>query len=166
MTSLLLLAAVGLQPGDVVAPFEPLHVSGPFKGVRQCPVCEWSLCPLVFIWNNGGDPKAVREIAAAAGELAAGTRTKVLVIDANANAKDKESEARLTSWSKEWNLSNVYMMVRCADIKSVLKNYKLQDLKGWKTVVYTATDRKVQKAFVDPKPTDLGSIKDAISAIR
>jgi len=157
---------VGLKVGQMVSPFEPMHVSGPFKGIRQCPVCEWGALPMVFIWNNGGDPVFLEKAAQSVQQNVAGTKIKAFFVDANASGNDKSTINALTDWSTKWSTPNVYFMVRNADLKVTLKNYALQDLKAWKTAIYTVQDRKVTQAWIDAKEDALTEVAKAIQALK
>lgn len=45
----------GLQPGEEVAAWNPVHVAGPDKGTRACPVCTYLEKPAVVIFTRDGD---------------------------------------------------------------------------------------------------------------
>jgi protocatechuate 3,4-dioxygenase beta subunit len=48
----------GLQPGEEVAAWNPIHVGGPDKGTRACPVCTYLEKPAVVVFTRDGDNAA------------------------------------------------------------------------------------------------------------
>jgi protocatechuate 3,4-dioxygenase beta subunit len=56
LPALTLVAALvsGLQPGDAVPSWEPVHVAGPDAGTRACPVCTYGARPMVLIITKDG----------------------------------------------------------------------------------------------------------------
>jgi hypothetical protein len=44
----------GLQPGEEVAAWNPIHVAGPDKGTNACPVCTYLDKPVVLIFTKDG----------------------------------------------------------------------------------------------------------------
>ena len=44
----------GLQPGDDIVPWNPIHVAGPNRGTNACPVCTYEARPAVVIFSKGG----------------------------------------------------------------------------------------------------------------
>lgn len=165
----LLLAAApspaGLQVGDSVASFEPYHVSGPYAGTNQCPVCEWGLLPMVFVWVDSGRPAANLEAVSKLVEAEVASSKvpiKAFVVDANAANKDKDSIMALTQWSSAWATPHVYFMSRPTKLKKALKDYKLEGRKDWNLIVLTVKSRKVTAAFVDPNEAAMPAVQSAI----
>ncbi|MBS1705820.1 MAG: hypothetical protein JST40_08095 [Armatimonadetes bacterium] len=158
---------IGLQKGAAVAPFEPYHVSGPYKGTNQCPVCEWGMLPMVMVWTDLGqkDSDLQKVVQAVDAEIKASKSVvKGLLIDANLANKDEVSQKGLEALSGSWQVPNVFMLSRCSKLKDCVKNYKLTD-KGWKTIVYTIKNRHVTEAFVNPTAESLEGIQQAIRSI-
>lgn len=157
----------GLEVGEAVSPFEPYWVSGPYEKTRQCPVCEYGALPLVIVWSQFKQPKALEPVLKTVNDtvaLAPGGRQKAFAVDLNAAASDAKSRAGLAKYSKEWNLPKVFFMSRLGTKKAVLDDYKLNPFSGWETIVYVAKNRLVTAKFVDPKPADLPAIAEAIKA--
>jgi polyisoprenoid-binding protein YceI len=48
----------GLQRGEEVAAWNPIHVAGPDKGTRACPVCTYLERPAVVVFTRDGDNAA------------------------------------------------------------------------------------------------------------
>ncbi len=44
----------GLQKGDDIVPWNPIHVAGPNKGTNACPVCTYLAKPAVVIFTKDG----------------------------------------------------------------------------------------------------------------
>jgi protocatechuate 3,4-dioxygenase beta subunit len=44
----------GLQAGDDIVPWNPIHVAGPDKGTNACPVCTYEARPAVVIFTRDG----------------------------------------------------------------------------------------------------------------
>jgi protocatechuate 3,4-dioxygenase beta subunit len=52
----------GLQLGDEVAAWNPIHVGGPDKGTRACPVCTYLEKPAVVVFTrDGGNAAALAQ---------------------------------------------------------------------------------------------------------
>lgn len=54
---------VGMAPGDMVAAWEPIHVTGPEAGTRNCPVCTHLEDPVVLVfakWNRNTESLAIQ----------------------------------------------------------------------------------------------------------
>ena len=157
----------GLEVGESVSPFEPYWVSGPYEKTRQCPVCEYGALPLVIVWSQFKDAKALAPVLKTVNDtvaLAPGGRQKAFVVDLNASASDAKSRANLAKLANEWALPKVFFLSRLGSTKAVLNDYKLSPFAAWETIVYVAKDRAVTAKFVDPKPGDLATIADAIKA--
>ena len=75
----------GLQRGEEVAAWNPIHVAGPDKGTRACPVCTYLEKPAIVIFMRDGDNAAALaeqlERLVAANE-AKGLKGFVIVLDA------------------------------------------------------------------------------------
>lgn len=157
--------ALGLAVEDRVSPFEPYHVSGPYKDTTMCPVCEWGLGPMVIIWTQGKSPsdleRTVRVVDRAVGAAPKGS-VKAIVVDANFKGNDKESRKRMAAWAEAWKTPNVYFMCRETKAKAVLKDYKLGTAKGWDTFLTTSKNVRVTARFLDPKESDGQKITEAI----
>jgi hypothetical protein len=159
---------IGLRVGGYVPPFEPVHVTGPYKGTRMCPVCEWSTSPMVFVWVNGADEGRVRPIVAAvqAAVVEAGEgRVRAFLIDANAEGKDSETANRLEAWSESWATSEVYAMYRPSSLQTTLRNYRLDALDRWRVIAQTVRKRRVVASWPDPRAEDLPAIREAVLAL-
>jgi protocatechuate 3,4-dioxygenase beta subunit len=48
----------GLQRGEEVAAWNPIHVAGPDKGTRACPVCTYLEKPAIVVFTRDGDNAA------------------------------------------------------------------------------------------------------------
>jgi len=75
----------GLQPGEEVAAWNPVHVAGPDKGTRACPVCTYLEKPAVVVFTRDGDNAAA--LAEQLEKLVAANENKdlkgfVIVLDA------------------------------------------------------------------------------------
>lgn len=170
LTSLLLALAEkpGLKVGDFVSPFEPMHVTGPYAGVRQCPVCEWMMLPMVFIWSNQASAEELKPWVAAAQEEVGKigpSKVKAFFVDANAAGQDR---ARL-DWVKkafgEFKTPDVYAMVRLKSMPKSVADYKLKPFADWKVQVYTAKNRRVESIWINPKTGDLDAFRAAIQKL-
>lgn len=164
----LALAAIGLNVGDTVSPFEPYHVTGPYAETNQCPVCEWGGLPLVFIWTNSTESASnIKGITQAVDSAMKNLQkpAKAFLVDANLDSKDKDSVSRLKGWASDWKTDRVYFLSRPGKLETPLKDYKLEKGSKWKTVIYIAKNRKVTNVFIDPTEKELPAISNAVLAI-
>jgi hypothetical protein len=161
---LTLVAAPGLAVGDSVAAFEPYWVTGEYEGTNQCPVCEYTIKPMVYIWTHGKGPANLGEIVRTIDKVDSAQEPDALrsfLVDANLENDDKASVSRLTGWAKDWKAESVWFLSRPTKLKVCLKNYKLESAKGWNSVVYFVKGRKVQEVFIDPSTEDLPKLENA-----
>jgi len=170
LTSLLLALAEkpGLKVGDFVSPFEPMHVTGPYAGVRQCPVCEWMMLPMVFIWSNQVSVAELKPWVAAAQEEVSkigSSKVKAFFIDLNAAGQDQARVGWVKKAFAELNAPDVYAMVRLKSLSKSLKDYKLKPFSEWKIQVYTAKNRRVESVWINPKTGDLEAFRAAIQKL-
>lgn len=168
MSALIAAAVVGLQVGDFVSPFEPYHVTGPYADTNQCPVCEWGLLPLVFVWTRDETGSAeLKAVVKTVNQALSGAafNAKGFLVDANLSGNNSASKRRLKKWSSDWKTESVYFLSRPANLDTALKDYKLGAAEKWTTVVYLVKDRKVTAALVDPVQSDLSSISSGIASL-
>ncbi|HWG43454.1 MAG TPA: hypothetical protein VN688_11765 [Gemmataceae bacterium] len=90
----------GLQRGEEVAAWNPIHVAGPDKGTRACPVCTYLEKPAVVVFTRDGDNAAAlaeqleKLVAAHQGDNLKGF---VIVLDATPDKLAKmATERRIT----------------------------------------------------------------------
>jgi hypothetical protein len=160
--------SVGLQVGDFVSPFEPYHVTGPYAETRMCPVCEWAMLPMVFIWSNGAEPSTLSSVVGTvqkAVQSVPNKKVKAFFVDVNAEGKDAASRDRVATWAKAWNAPDVYAMSRLGSMKASLKDYKIDDLKSWTIQIYTVRNRRVVSTFDPDKAGELARLSEAIASL-
>ncbi len=174
MTSLLaagLIAALpapGLAVGDSVSPFEPYWINGDYADTNMCPVCEYTIQPMVYVWTHGNGAKTLQKIVTTIDAIDAAAPEESLhtfLVEANQEANDKASIARLRGWVDAWKPQAMAFLSRPVKLKVLMKNYKLEEHERWKTVVYVVKGRKVTQTFVDPSEEALPEISAAINAI-
>lgn len=128
----------GLQRGEDVAAWNPIHVAGPDKGTRACPVCTYLEKPAVVAFTRDGDNAAA--LAEQLEKLVAANERKnlkgfVIVIDAVPDKLAKmAADKRITKVgvcypdprTKDKDLGELYKIhPRAQNTIIIYRNYKV-----------------------------------------
>ncbi len=145
----------GLRPGESVSAWEPIHVAGPHKGTKTCPVCTYLDAPLLLVFAR--DELAAKSILKPLEEMAVTHSTGklhvlLLVVDG--------SDAELQAIAADQKLKYV-MLCRPDPAKKEkqLKAYKIDP--SVENTVMLYQNYVVKKTWVGLKPADLHVLKDA-----
>lgn len=151
LAATVLLAGCGLKPGASFAPFEPWHVTGPYQRTNQCPVCEYTMLPMVFVWTDPDDaaiPATGATLQAKVDQYGK-ANIKTFILDLNRSGDDKKSRAKLGAMAKTWKFPQVWLLSRPTKLKAVLKDHALTPWTEYKSITYLVRNRKVQTSFVN-----------------
>jgi protocatechuate 3,4-dioxygenase, beta subunit len=87
--------ASGLQPGEEVSAWEPVHVAGPHAGTKTCPVCTYLEAPMLLAFAR--DIPAAAELAGPLEAIAkthAGAKLKVILVVETGSSEELQKLAR------------------------------------------------------------------------
>lgn len=168
----------GVEIGQSLTAFTPVHVTGADKGTTTCPVCKYGIRPAVQVWVNTDDEK---NIAAIARTLESATRKnksrefKAFVVFMNPS-KEKPAlvSSQLTKLAETNHLKNVALtyLKNPSDPANfgqpgdpVVKRYQINPDKKVKNTVFVYTQGKVVSKFVNLVADD-GGAQTLASAIQ
>jgi hypothetical protein len=149
----------GLQPGDQVEPWNPLHVSGPDRGTNICPVCTYLEKPVVVVFAKNSPNTAgllPRLEALARNYQKAGLRVVVAITDAGSDRVKELAAAR--------NLVDVslcYLSEKTGPKE--LKSYRIDPNADNTAMVYK--DYTVTATFVNLAAKDSERLMDAVKKL-
>ena len=92
----------GLQRGDEVSAFEPVHLTGPETGTRNCPVCTHLEKPVVLVfckWNKNAEDLAFELDQLVQDNMEHGLKTFMIVTEGN--------DESIQQFSQNFTLMNV-----------------------------------------------------------
>lgn len=151
--------ASGLRVGDVVESWHPIHVAGPDKGTRACPICNYPEYPAVIIFANDGE-----NTAALLSEM------EQLLADPNHDDLKIFFVVMDTPRSKLEQLATDLTVSRVAvceidpeSKEKVFADYQIDASKGNTVMVYQ--NFKVHANFVDLSAADLADFKQAVATM-
>jgi hypothetical protein len=150
----------GLQKGDDIESWNPIHVAGPNKGTNACPVCTYLALPAVVIFAKDND-----QLPILAGDLQN-------LIDQNKERKLKGFLIALNSTPQQ-----LQQLAEARNIKSIglcypdpvtrdhdLKLYKINPAARNTILLYK--DYKIAANFVDLDPADFQPVISAVSDLK
>lgn len=144
---------IGLPVGSSFAAFEPYWLTGPYAGTNQCPVCEYTFLPMVFVYVKQPSDQLIsvaKGLQEAVNKVGA-TKLKAFIVDANLAGKDKESIAAFEPYAKKAETANVWWLSRPKKLTATLKNHGLDGTADWSSIAYFVRGRKVQ-VVISAKP--------------
>lgn len=147
--------ASGLQPGDEVSAWEPIHEAGPHAGTKACPVCTYLDAPVLIAFAKEiaeakklGKPLETIAAAHAKGKL----KVVLVVVDG--------TEGDLRKLAKDELLKTLMLCRPDPDRKAKqLKSYKVDPEVS--NTVYLYEDYKVTKTWAKRTPVVADELKTA-----
>ena len=147
----------GLQKGDDIVPWNPIHVAGPNKGTNACPVCTYLALPAVQIFAKDGPDVPV---------LA--SRLEKLVIDQQGRKLKgflivlDSTPARLKEMADDLKISRIGICYPDpATREHDLNEYKLNPAASNTVIVYA--DYKVTANFVNVDAGTFDRVEAAVA---
>ncbi len=149
----------GLRIGDLVEPWTPVHVAGPDKGKKACPICTYPEHPAVVIFANDGEA-TTKLLSEMEGFLAEPEQKELkiffVIIDAD--------EPRLNEIASAASISRTALChLTPMSAKKVLADYKVDPSKANTVMVYR--NFKVNANFNNLDATDLAKFKNAVAEV-
>lgn len=153
--------ASGLEVGEMVTPFHPMHVSGPDKGTDTCPPCKYGNRPAVQAWVVNDSVENAEAIAkhlnaSVAKNESADLKGFMIMLtrgDACVTAcKDIAAKAEKAEMNK---IGITHLPI--AD--GAVKNYKVNTDADVKNTIFVYQNRKVVAKFVNLKADKEGLAK-------
>jgi protocatechuate 3,4-dioxygenase beta subunit len=149
----------GLQPGDDIIPWNPIHVAGPNKGTNACPVCTYEARPAVVIFARSGPDLpgiATRLQQLVERRQASDLKGFLIVLD--------ESPQQLAAMADELKLTHIGVCYPDPATRDHdLKAYRISPSAGNTVIVYK--DYKVAADFVDVTPADFARVETAVAKL-
>ena len=143
----------GLQPGDTVSAFEPIHVTGADAGTKTCPVCKYGKTPAVQVWVNGDSMENVSKIAdalEAAIKMDGPDKLKAFIFFIKPADESAEMfEGKLKMVADKCHLQNVALAYVLGGDASTLHQYKINTAADVKNTILVYHDMKVSANFVN-----------------
>ena len=150
---------VGLQKGDEVSAWEPIHLTGPEAGTKNCPVCTHLERPAILVfakWNDNTEELAFMLNQFVQEKMLDELKAFVVVTDGDQEAIKEYAEFN--------TLANVSICTLDEKTRSDdLKKYKIEPKNNNTIVVYR--DFVVWSNHVDLKSTDFEKLEDSVSAL-
>jgi len=139
-----------LAVDDSVASFEPRWASGPYAGKEICPVCEYGLLPLAFVWGQNDDDDnliALAQVLQRGVTAAAPKKLKAFVVLSNLDANLAKAEARAADLARRAATPQVSFLVIKDPDAGPLRSYRID--RASRNVIYLATQRTVRSVFAN-----------------
>jgi protocatechuate 3,4-dioxygenase beta subunit len=149
----------GLQVGDDIVPWNPIHVAGPDRGTNACPVCTYEARPAVIVFAKDGPELPL--LAARLEQLVAGEKKRDLkgFLVALGGTPD-----HLKQMADELTIRQIGVCYPDPEFRdSQLKAYKINPAAVDTVMVYK--NYKVTNNFVDLNAEDFGPVQDAVSRL-
>ena len=149
----------GLELGETVEPWRPIHVAGPDRGTTACPVCTYLAKPAVVVFTKDGE-NAV-ELARRVEALVSAHRNKglkgfVVVLDS--------TPLKLAKTAKRAGVSRSALCYPDPSTKEEdLRAYKINPAATNTVLVYK--DYTVAARFVDLSANDFGRVEAAVAKL-
>ncbi len=153
--------ASGLEVGEMVTPFHPMHVSGPDKGTDTCPPCKYGNRPAVQAWVVNDSVENAEAIAkhlnaSVAKNESADLKGFMIMLtrgDACVTAcKDIAAKAEKSQMNK-------IGIAHLPATDDAVKNYKVNTGTDVKNTIFVYQNRKVVAKFVNLKADKEGLAK-------
>ncbi len=109
----------GLAVGTSCPAFDPLHLSGPDKGSKACPMCKYGFGQGLMVWFNHANLSHMNDFAESlesALQKRTDKNTRVFLVYMNpfheklSKAEEKIVQKKLTEWAVERNLQKVALV--------------------------------------------------------
>ncbi|WP_442483679.1 YceI family protein [Aeoliella sp. SH292] len=148
----------GLAVGEEVEPWTPVHVAGPDKGTRTCPVCTYLGCPAVVVFAKKGDntERLLAEVEKLCVENGDKLKGFVAVLDAS------PAELELIAAQNGVTLASLCYPDDKTGAKD-LAAYHVNPEVANTVMVYK--DYKVTANFIDLKATDVAKLESAVERV-
>lgn len=151
--------ASGLQKGDAVEPWNPVHVAGPDQGTCNCPVCTYLGRPAVVVFAKDGPD--VTDLV---------TRLERLVVEHQRNelkgflAVHDAGGERLKRIAADAKVSRSSLCGMSAKTRDKdLRAYRIDPRAASTIMIYR--DYKVVATFVNLSPKDFGQVEAAVKKL-
>lgn len=139
------LSSLPLEKG--AASFDPMHLSGPYAGVKQCPVCEYGMAPMVFLWAQNDDESNLLQLQRTleSGSLKAGKeKVKIFVVVSNLDGKGQALGQALVQKAKT---PDVWVTVIEDPNTGHLRKYRIN--RNSRNTIYFVKNRRVKVRYTD-----------------
>ena len=150
----------GLETGETVEPWRPIHVAGPDLGTTACPVCTYLERPAVIVFTKDGDERR-RARPPCGSTRRARTAIKSL------RGSWLSSTARHSSWRKWPNAPAFPGRPSCYPDPTTrdddLRSYKINPAAANTILVYK--NYTVATRFVDLSAKDFGQVEAAVAKL-
>lgn len=145
----------GLAIGEEVEPWTPVHVAGPDKGTRTCPVCTYLGCPAVVVFAKKGDntERLLAEVEKLCGEHGDQLKGFVTVLDAS------PAELELIAAQNGVTLASLCYPDAKTGKKDLAAYHVNPDVAN---TVMVYKDYKVTASFIDLKASDVAKLESAV----
>jgi protocatechuate 3,4-dioxygenase beta subunit len=146
----------GLQVGEPVPSWEPIHVAGPDRGTRACPICTYGARPMVLVVTKDG-PDVARLAVKVEGLLAGGAselKGFVMVVGS--------SPGRLRRLARERRLVRTALCYPQRHREDVDLHRKLKINPDADNTVLVYRRFRVTANFVNVLPDEFGVVEEAI----
>jgi protocatechuate 3,4-dioxygenase beta subunit len=147
----------GLQVGEAVPSWEPVHVAGPDRGTRACPICTYGARPMILVVTRDG-PDAAR-LAAKVEELlarSAGSELKGFVMVVGSEP------ARLRRLAREQGIKRASLCYPQPGHEDVDLRRKLKISPEAMNTVLVYRRFRVTANFVNVRPDAFGEVEQAV----
>jgi protocatechuate 3,4-dioxygenase, beta subunit len=149
----------GLDVGEAVEPWRPIHIAGPDRGTTACPVCTYLDKPAVVVFTKDGDNAveiARRVEALVEAHTDKGLKGSVVVLDS--------TPERLAKTARRAGVSRSALCYPDPSSREEdLRAYKINPTATNTILVYK--DYKVLARFVDLSAKDFGRIEAATAKL-
>jgi protocatechuate 3,4-dioxygenase beta subunit len=148
--------ASGLQVGEPVPSWEPIHVAGPDRGTRACPICTYGARPMVLVVAKDG-PEVARLAAKVEGLLASsGSELKGFVMVVGS------SPGKLRRLARQQGLVKTALCYPQRGHEDVDLHRKLKINPDADNTVLVYRRFRVTANFVNVTPDGFGVVEEAI----
>jgi protocatechuate 3,4-dioxygenase beta subunit len=147
----------GLQVGEAVPSWEPIHIAGPDKGTRACPVCTYGARPMILVVTKDG-PNTAR-LAAGVERLVASAEAgelKGFVVVTGSTA------ARLRALARAQAITRSALCYPDPEHEQVDLRQKLKINPRVENTVLVYRKFRVTANFVNVDARDLAAVKAAV----
>jgi polyisoprenoid-binding protein YceI len=148
----------GLAVGEEVEPWTPVHVAGPDKGTRTCPVCTYLACPAVVVFAKKGEntERLLTEIEQLCLEHGDQLKGFVTVLDAS------PAELELIATQNGVTLASLCYPDAKTGKKDLAAYHVNPDVAN---TVMVYKDYKVTANFIDLKASDVAKLESAVERV-
>jgi hypothetical protein len=150
----------GLQKGDDIIPWNPIHVAGPNAGTNACPVCTYEGRPAIVIFTHDG--RNAWQLADRLEDLVIQQQKmdlKGFVIVLNSTPDD------LKQMADDQKITHIGICYPDPQTRTEdLNRYKINPQADNTVMVYKAY--KVEANFVDLPAADFGKVENVVAGLR